>query len=67
MTDEGSMEEYLGIMIEHNKDGSFRMSQPHLIDRIIAAVPSMAQARSVKTPASPGTVLTKDHDGENRK
>ena len=35
MTDEGTMEEYLGILITHNKDGSYQMSQPPLINRII--------------------------------
>ena len=67
LTDEGTMEEYLGIVIDHNKDGSFRMSQPYLIDRIIAAIPSMKEARSAKTPAAAGDILIKDVDGDPRK
>jgi hypothetical protein len=67
LTDEGSMEEYLGILITHYQDGSFRMSQPHLIDRIIATIPSMKEARGANTPASAGTILNKDIDGELRK
>ena len=67
MTDEGTMEEYLGILITHNEDGTYRMSQPHLIDRIISSVPSMKDARSATTPASAGCILTKDIDGERRK
>ena len=67
MTDEGSMEEHLGIMIEHNKDSTFRMSQPHLKDRIIATLPNMIEARSTKSPASPGIILSKDSDVTIRK
>ena len=67
LTDEGTMEEYLGILITHYKDGSFRMFQPHLIDRIIAAIPSMKEARGANTPASVGAILTKDVDGNPRK
>ena len=66
-TDEGSMEQYLGMQIQRNKDGTFRISQPFLIDRIIAAVPSMKNARSSKTPAATGTALTKDEEGDPRK
>ena len=67
LTDEGTMEEYLGILIDHNKDGSFRMSQPYIIDRIIAAIPSMKEAKSAKTPAAAGDILIKDVDGDPRK
>ena len=67
MTDEGTMEEYLGILITHGEDGSFRMSQPHLIDRIIESIPGMKDARSATTPASAGVTLTKDEIGEPRK
>ena len=67
LTDEGSMEEYLGIQIDHNTDGSFRMSQPFLIQRIIEFIPGMTEARSTKSPACSSVVLTKDIDGEPRK
>ena len=66
LTDEGSLEEYLGISIKRNKD-SFTISQPHLIDRIIASVPGMESARSAKSPAATGSPLTKDEQGEKRK
>ena len=67
MTDEGNMEEYLGILITHGKDKSFRMSQPFLIDRIIASIPGMTDARSASTPAVAGEILNKDIGGELRK
>ena len=32
ITDEGeTIEEYLGVKIDHDKDGNFRMYQPHLL------------------------------------
>ena len=34
-TDEGSIEQYLGIQIENNSVGSINMSQPFLLKRII--------------------------------
>ena len=67
MTDEGTLEEYHGLQIEHSANGNFRISQPLLIDRIIASIPSMKDARSSKTPASPGITLPKDIRGEPRK
>ena len=67
MTYEGTMEEHLGILIAHYKDGSFRMSQPFLIDRIIQYLPGMKDTRSTCTPIVSGTVLTKDEEGECRK
>ena len=68
MTDEGTMEEYLGILFTHNEDkGSFRMSQPHVINRIIDFIPGMKDVRRATTPAQPGEVLTKDENGEARR
>ena len=67
LTDEGTMEEYLGIQIDHNSDGSYRISQPFLVDRIINFIPGMAEARSANSPACSSVTLTKDADGEPRK
>ena len=53
ITDEGTIEEYLGLQIQQS-DETFRISQPHLIDRIIQSVPGMKDARSAKTPAAVG-------------
>ena len=58
MMDEGTMLEYLGIRITHNVDGTYRMSQSHLIDRIINSVPSTKDARSATTPVAVGSILT---------
>lgn len=61
------MEDYLGIIITHNNDGSYRMSQPYLIDRIIDSIPGMTDARSAKFPACSSMILTKEGDGVSRK
>jgi hypothetical protein len=55
------------MQIDRNTDGAFRMSQPFLIDRIIAAVPSMLNARFSKTPAATGATLTKVENREPMK
>ena len=59
ITDEGEMEEYLGIKLEHT-DNSIRMSQPLLIERIIDAVPGMNKANPANYPALLSIILTKD-------
>ena len=66
MTDEGTMEEYLGISNEQNKDGTFRTSQPRLIDRIIESILSMKGTRGAKVPAVSRTILTNYLNGNSR-
>ena len=67
ITDEGkTIEEYLGVKIVHNKDGSFRMYQPLLINRIIKAIPGMDKANEHTTPATSSATLTKDTSGKAR-
>ena len=67
LTKEGSMEEYLGIQIDHHKDDSFRMSQPFLVKRIIEFIPGMSESNGANSPACSSVVLTKDDNGEPRK
>ena len=67
LTDEGTMETYLGIQIEKNDEGGFIMSQPFLIDRIIASIQGMKDANLCKSPASTTVNLNKDENGESRK
>ena len=49
--------------MEHYQDGSFMMSQPLLIGRIIDAIPGMNMENSVTTPFASGTLLDKDKNG----
>jgi hypothetical protein len=67
LTDEGTMETYLGIQIDKHENGGFTMSQPYLIDRIIGSIQGMKDAKVCKSPASSTVTLTKDVDGEGRK
>ena len=67
MTDEGSMEQYLGMKITREGTNSFRIRQPYLIERIIDSVPSIKNAKPSKTPSATGIFLTKDETGEKRK
>ena len=67
LTDEGTMETYLGIQIDKQEDGSFTMSQPFLLDRIIGSIQGMKDANVCKSPASSTVILNKDLEGESRK
>ena len=67
LTDEGTMETYLGIQIEKQEGGDFTLSQPFLIDRIIESIRGMKDANPSKTPASSTIILTKDLEGEGKK
>ena len=66
ITDEGEMEEYLGIKLEH-MGNKIRMSQPLLINRIVEVIPGMSKANPSKIPAAPSIILTKDQTGPPRK
>lgn len=64
LTAEGSFTSFLGIKFERDEaNGTFTMTQPGLIDKIIEAT-GMKDCNPNKTPAAPGTTLGKDPDGE---
>ena len=65
--DEGDIDKYLGIKVETNSKGETKLSQPHLIDRIIAAVPGMSDANIADVPAIKDAALHKDQGGAPRK
>ena len=63
LTDEGNLNEYLGIKIEKQKDGSRVLTQPLLMRRILIAVginPKQRNRKKRRTPAI--RVLQKDED-----
>ena len=68
LTDEGNLNEYLGIKIEEWQDGSRVLTQPLLTRRILMVV-GIDQKRKTqikrKTPAI--RVLQKDEGGHKRK
>ena len=67
MTKEGKIDNYLGVELKDNPDGSFEASQPHLIQRIIDfAIDDSTKTNSRPTPASL-PLLHKDENGSNRR
>jgi hypothetical protein len=65
MTDEGTLADYLGVKIEPLENGTIKLSQPHLIDQIIADVGfSKEKTKTKSTPAASTVRLHRDVDGE---
>ena len=62
LTVEGSLEEFLGIKLRRSEDGSFTLTQPGLIEKIVKAT-GLEQCNSNHVPAAPKT-LGIDPDGE---
>jgi len=51
ITDEGGIDEYLGVKVQHNDDGSFKLSQLLLIEQILTALGSIEHTRPKATTA----------------
>ena len=67
MTKEGKIDNYLGVELKDNPDGSFEASQPHLIKRIIDyTIDDSTKTNSRQTPTSL-PLLHKDENGLHRK
>ena len=63
LTMDDSLTSFLGIKFERRNDGSFNMTQPALIDKIIEAT-GLENCNRNFTPAAPNQTLGKDPDGE---
>ena len=63
LTMDNTLESFLGIKFESHQDGSFELTQPALIQKIIDAT-DMKGCNPVSTPATPNQPLGKDPDGE---
>ena len=67
LTDEGSIDKYLGVMIQDIDESSFKMSQPFLIRQIVEFLSlDVDKTRSRDTPVGK-PLLNKDLDGSPRK
>jgi hypothetical protein len=66
LTNEGQMEQYLGVDIKRNTDGTFELRQPYLIQRILDLCKVDDAFKSRATPAAT-LLLNKDVDGASRK
>ena len=65
VTDEGDVQDFLGVNIKKLDDGNIQLSQPHLVDQILKDL-NMTQdnVKTKSTPAMVSKLLTRDEDGE---
>lgn len=64
MTDEGGLLEYLGVKIKPLKNGTIKLSQPHVIDQILNNLGFKENTTIRHTPASTTMLLYRDPDGD---
>jgi Reverse transcriptase (RNA-dependent DNA polymerase) len=62
--DQGNISDYLGVQVKQLKDGSFHLSQPHLIDAILQDMHFQPNTKSVSTPALSSRILQPDIGGQ---
>jgi len=60
---EGEVDEYLGVKVEHRSDGSFKLSQPLLIEQILTKLGFNERTRQKGTPALSSKILHRDAEG----
>ena len=66
ITDEGDIQDFLGVNISMKKDGTIHLTQPHLIDQIISDLGLTQDNVKVKeTPAKSSQLLTRDVKGKD--
>jgi histone deacetylase 1/2 len=72
VTDEGEIDDYLGVKIERLPDGAIKFTQPHLIDSILKDLhllregkgESRYKTKTSPTPAQSTTILSRDTEGD---
>jgi histone deacetylase 1/2 len=71
VTDEGQIDDYLGVKIERRTDGSITLSQPYLIDQVLNDLNLLHSDPKLKykpkaqdTPARSTIIVDRDVDGE---
>ena len=63
--DQGEINDYVGVNMTHNDDGSIHMTQPHLIASILKDVRLTKESKPAPTPALSTVILHADLDGED--
>ena len=63
ITDEGDIDEYLGVKVTRLDDGTIELTQPHLIDSIIADLGFKENTKGKDTPAPSTASINRDIDG----
>jgi hypothetical protein len=64
LTDEGDLCDYLGVKVEQLKNGCIKLSQPHLIQQIIADLGFNERTGTKPTPAASTIKLSRDLHGK---
>ena len=71
VSDEGDIDDYLGVKVQRLTDGSIKLSQPHLIDQILKDLglhnsdsSDRSPTKTAPTPALSTVTLNRDKDGE---
>ena len=59
VTDEGNIEDFLGVNITRMDDNSIHLHQPHLIDQILKDLNIQENASIKDTPAKSSTILSR--------
>jgi hypothetical protein len=67
MTDEGIINDYLGVKVENMTDGAIKLSQPHLIQQIIDDIGFNELTIAKPTPAASTIKLGRDLHGKPMK
>lgn len=67
ITDEGDICDYLGVKVEKLSDGRIKLSQPHLIDQIIADLGLKDDSKGLPAPALSTRLLHRHLDEEPHK
>ena len=68
LTDEGSLDKYLGVDVKRKKDGSLELVQPFLIERILTLLGMNHESmHNIKPTPAVKPLLNKDIMGENRR
>jgi len=63
ITDEGKVDKYLGEKVERYPDGSYKLSQPLLIDQILQTMGFNNMTKPKDIPALSSKILNRDVDG----
>ena len=65
ITDEGDIQDFLGVNIEMKKDGTIHLTQPHLVDQITSDLGLTQDNVKIKeTPSMSSKILKRDEDGQ---
>ena len=67
ITDEGEVDEYLGVKIEKQENGTIKMYQPYLIRQILEALGYNEKTKAKNTPAVSSKILHRDIGGKEMK